>query len=131
IYAGSDLFLMPSRFEPCGLGQMMALRYGTIPIVRATGGLKDSVHGYASSDPKAANGFVFEEYSSGELLNTLRQAVEVYREPVRWKQLTGNAFRSDYSWPQSARRYDLLYQEAVAALNAAQKPLALDCPNAG
>jgi len=130
IYAGSDMFLMPSRFEPCGLGQMMALRYGTIPIVRATGGLADSVRGYGSESPKLANGFVFRDYSSSALLDTVRQAVELYRQPGKWKQLMANAFRSDFSWPRSAQRYVSLYSDAVAARHSGQQPLALDCPDA-
>jgi len=111
IYAGADLFLMPSRYEPCGLGQMIALRYGTIPVVRATGGLADTVH----EEGPQPNGFVFEEYSVEALLAALRRALEAYADPERWAGLVANALACDYSWDASAREYVALYEEAAAA----------------
>ncbi len=112
IYAGSDLFLMPSRFEPCGLGQMISLRYGTIPIVRATGGLADTVHDF---DPQArpdGNGFVFEEYTSEALLATVRRAVAAFQDGKDWCPLIQRALRGDFSWTRSAEQYVTLYTEA-------------------
>ena len=130
IYAGSDMFLMPSRFEPCGLGQMMALRYGTVPIVRATGGLADSIRGYAAGAVKEANGFVFNEYSADALLHTVGEAVRLFHLPARWKQLVQRCLACDFSWTQSARRYERLYAEAVAARGGGHHPLLLERRNA-
>lgn len=126
IYAGSDMFLMPSRFEPCGLGQMMALRYGTIPIVRATGGLADTVRDYCSSDSDDANGFVFKQYSTDALLRCVIDAVSVFRRPAAWSRLVSRAVRGDFSWNRSASRYEALYREAIAAKSAGRKPLAME-----
>ncbi len=108
IYAGADMFLMPSRYEPCGLGQMIALAYGTVPIVRSTGGLADTVHATGA----ATNGFSFEEYSTEALRGALKQALDAYRDSQRWRRLMANAFACDYSWTASARRYQELYQAA-------------------
>ncbi|NOK61220.1 MAG: glycogen synthase [Chloroflexi bacterium AL-W] len=113
IYAGSDMFLMPSRFEPCGLGQMIALRYGSIPIVRETGGLADTVTNF---DPATdiGNGFSFQPYDSMALYATLVRALETYRHPRVWKQLVLRAMSADHSWQTSARRYEDLYRRAMA-----------------
>ncbi len=124
IYAGSDMFLMPSRFEPCGLGQMMALRYGTVPVVRATGGLADSIQDYGA-DPANGNGFVFKPYSPAALLRSVIDAVAVYRRPSEWSALAKRAMGCDFSWTRSARRYEALYEDAAEAVRAAEKPLAL------
>jgi starch synthase len=114
IYAGSDLFLMPSRYEPCGLGQMIAMRYGTLPVVRATGGLADSV-AEKKRPGMQPNGFVFEDYTSVALLGALERAVTVYRkQPKVWAQLVQNAFATDFSWDASAGEYEKLYAAAVA-----------------
>jgi starch synthase len=114
IYAGSDFFLMPSRFEPCGLGQLIAMRYGTIPLVRATGGLADTVHD-VSQNPEAGNGFVFTEYSAGALLDAVRRALALYRQqPIAWAQLVRRVMEADYSWSKSAASYVELYQRALA-----------------
>ncbi|MCX7599415.1 MAG: glycogen synthase [Armatimonadetes bacterium] len=110
IYAGADMFLMPSRFEPCGLGQMIALRYGTIPIVRATGGLADTVH----EDGPHANGFVFTDYSALALRAALDRAIAAYRDKRLWARLVANAMACDFSWGASARRYLQLYEGALA-----------------
>jgi starch synthase len=108
IYAGSDLFLMPSRFEPCGLGQMIAMRYGTIPVVRKTGGLADTVENL-SPDGKKGTGFSFDNYRAEELLFTLKRAVEAYHQPKLWKDLVQRAMRQDFSWNLSAEKYLDLY----------------------
>lgn len=104
-YAGCDIFLMPSAFEPCGLGQMIAMRYGTVPLVRKTGGLADTV-------TDGENGFVFEERTPEGLLETLRRAKAVYDQPEEWHRLRGRAFESDFSWRRSAREYENLYSAA-------------------
>lgn len=115
IYAGSDMFLMPSRFEPCGLGQMIALRYGTIPIVRETGGLADTVRNF---DPMTGegNGFSFRPYDSMALYAAIVRAMENYRYRNTWKQLILRAMGADHSWDASARRYVDLYRRAIATL---------------
>ncbi len=112
IEAGCDLFLMPSRYEPCGLNQMYSLRYGTVPVVRATGGLADTVSDF---DPatREGNGFVFHEYQPTEMMNALRRALAVYRQPHVWSQLRANGMGADFSWRASAEGYDRLYDEAL------------------
>jgi starch synthase len=114
IYAGSDLFLMPSRFEPCGLGQMFALRYGTIPIVRATGGLKDSVHDFDPDLLPEGNGFVFSQYTPEELLQTIIRAVNTLRNPEHRRTLLLRALGCDFSWERSAIQYVSLFRQAVS-----------------
>ncbi|PIS19095.1 MAG: glycogen synthase GlgA [Zetaproteobacteria bacterium CG12_big_fil_rev_8_21_14_0_65_55_1124] len=108
IYAGGDIFLMPSRFEPCGLGQLMAMRYGNIPVVRATGGLKDTVTDYAQDKPNAT-GFAFEEANPAAFRAAVSAAVEVWRKPASWKRIVSNAVRRDSSWDASASTYLELY----------------------
>jgi starch synthase len=112
IYAGSDMYLMPSRMEPCGLGQLISLRYGTIPIVRATGGLADTVHDW---DPRSrsGNGFVFGAYDHMALLTVIIRALETYRYREVWHDLMVRAMSADHSWEASARRYVDLYQRAI------------------
>ncbi|PIY96884.1 MAG: starch synthase [Candidatus Kerfeldbacteria bacterium CG_4_10_14_0_8_um_filter_42_10] len=112
IYAGSDLFLMPSRFEPCGLGQMIAMRYGTVPIVRATGGLKDTVQNF-NPQTKTGTGFVFQNYESQELLATIKKALTVFSDQNSWNKLIQNSMSQDFSWLHSAQRYLALYQKAL------------------
>ncbi|NLO73410.1 MAG: glycogen synthase [candidate division WS1 bacterium] len=113
IYAGSDMFLMPSRYEPCGLGQMIAMRYGTLPVVRATGGLADSVIEKPRRGQKQ-NGFVFEAYTSAALVEALLRAAELYRrKPKVWAELVQNALGTDFSWDQSAGEYEKLYAAAL------------------
>jgi len=123
IYSGSDLFLMPSRFEPCGLGQMMALRYGTIPIVRSTGGLADSIVGFGSGRSANANGFVFDDYGPEALLETIKSAVKLFRKPAQWKQLVQRGMCCNFSWERSAVRYEAIYTEAVNARKSGLRPL--------
>lgn len=109
IYAGSDLFLVPSRYEPGGLGPMISLRFGTIPIVRETGGLVDTVQEF---NPKTGqgNGFVFSGYHASDLLATMRRAVQVYRNEKLWAKLMSNGMECDFSWSVSARCYAALYE---------------------
>ncbi len=108
IYAGSDMFLMPSRYEPCGLGQLISLRYGTIPIVRKTGGLADTIAEY---NPKTeqGNGFVFEKYDAKELLRAIGRALDLYKNKNAWRKLVLNAMKCDFSWEGSAKKYIELY----------------------
>ncbi len=112
IYAGADMFLMPSRFEPCGLGQMISLRYGTIPIVRQTGGLADSIAPYDAARG-AGNGFVFREYKPGALYDAVRQAVEAFQDAEAWRALVARVMQQDWSWSRSAGAYAALYAEAL------------------
>ncbi len=112
IYAGSDLFLMPSRFEPCGLGQLIALRYGSIPIVRETGGLKDTVQNF---DPQTSNGngFTFQNYDAMAMYTAIVRAIETYHYREIWKTLIQRAMSADYSWSVSAAKYVDLYHRAL------------------
>jgi starch synthase len=112
IYAGCDLFLMPSRYEPCGLGQMNSLRYGTVPVVRRTGGLADTV---ADFDPRTGSGtgFLFEEYSSAALVNCLLRVLEVMGDVKMWKHLVRNGMKQDFSWERSAKEYVKVYRKAM------------------
>ncbi|MCF8177446.1 MAG: glycogen synthase GlgA [Sulfuritalea sp.] len=108
ITAGADLFVMPSRFEPCGLNQMYSMRYGTIPVVRATGGLADTV--IDAADEKKGNGFVFGESSSEALLQTLQRATKAWSDPKLWRRLQKHGMARDSSWDTAARQYAELYQ---------------------
>lgn len=108
IYAGSDMFLMPSRFEPCGLSQMIAQRYGTLPIVRVTGGLEDSVIGYPY---EGANGFKFWDYDQSNMINGINYAREVFKDTKEWKKLIKNAMETDNSWTTRAHAYLNVYKE--------------------
>ncbi len=114
IYAGSDMFLMPSLYEPCGLGQLISYKYGTVPIVRKTGGLADTV-----IDGKT--GFVFEEYTASALLDAIRRAVEAYKDKKKWKALAVHDMGLDYSWNASAKKYIELYEKAGSKLPAKPK----------
>lgn len=114
IYAGSDMFLMPSRFEPCGLGQLIAMRYGTVPVVRATGGLADTVHDYNPATG-SGNGFVFSEYNGRALYHAVARALKVYRDdPGQWLRLVKNCMELDFSWARSGVEYIQLFQEAIS-----------------
>ncbi len=110
IYAGADLFLMPSKSEPCGLSQMVALRYGTIPIVRETGGLRDSVR---DSGDNEGNGFVFSSYNAHDMLHAIRRAVEGYNDKDGWQILVKRAMDSDNSWGKSANEYIKMYKDVL------------------
>ncbi len=108
-YAGADVFMMPSQFEPCGLAQMMAMRYGTLPMVRETGGLRDTVKGYWDHGTDAC-GFSFKDFDTNALITTVDQAIALwYDEPEKWKKLQLNAMSQDFSWDASAEKYRELY----------------------
>ncbi len=110
IYAGADIFLMPSQSEPCGLAQMISMRYGTIPVVRETGGLKDTVIPFISWEG-TGNGFTFAAYNAHDMLHVIRQAEETYRNKEQWKVVTTNAMNTDFSWNGPAREYLALYRK--------------------
>ena len=114
IEAGSDIFLMPSRFEPCGLNQIFSLRYGTVPVVRAVGGLDDTVENYDSNGAgeHKGDGFKFAEYSGVELLGAIRRSLAAYRDPAAWRALQANGMSRDFSWKTSAASYVTLYEAA-------------------
>lgn len=110
IYSGSDLFLMPSKSEPCGLSQMIAMRYGTVPIVRRTGGLADSVKS-CQLGQNDGTGFIFDNYNADDMLYVIRQAVEMYQShPENFRAVQKNGMTADFSWEQSARQYRKLYE---------------------
>jgi starch synthase len=110
IYAGADALLVPSRYEPCGLVQMIAMRYGCVPIVRATGGLKDTVF---EDGAEQSNGFVFDQANSLPLADAIRRALVTYQDHPRWQELQLHGMQKDFSWERSAREYNLLYQELM------------------
>jgi starch synthase len=112
IEAGADMFLMPSKFEPCGLNQMYSLRYGTVPVVRAVGGLADTVRDY-SARSTTSTGFVFKEYTADAFLKALWRALEVFHKPERWRALQAAGMREDNSWDHSAREYVTIYSRAI------------------
>lgn len=118
IEAASDIFLMPSRFEPCGLNQLISLRYGTVPVVRATGGLADTVKEY---DPRTGtgNGFVFHEFNSMGLFNATKRALELFQNKEKWRNLQITGMSQDFSWAASARNYSSLYKKIVEIRKAA------------
>jgi starch synthase len=104
IYAGSDIFLMPSKYEPCGLGQIISLKYATIPLVFKTGGLADTV----TED----NGFLFDNYRKEDLLETMDKAIKAFKNKKRWAELIEKAMQCDFSWEESAKKYLELYKRA-------------------
>ncbi|MBQ8690118.1 MAG: glycogen synthase [Clostridia bacterium] len=110
MYAAADIFLMPSKSEPCGLAQMIACAYGTVPVVRAVGGLYDSIKPYGS---EGANGFTFNNYNAHELLFTLKNALSVYNNPKEWAILRKSAIDTDFSWDKSAAKYIELYNVLI------------------
>jgi starch synthase len=112
IYAASDMFLMPSLFEPCGLGQLIALRYGSIPIVRETGGLKDTVTPYNEYD-ETGNGFGFKNYRFEELLNIIKYALKIYENKDKWNNIVRQAMSADNSWEKSAKEYIEIYNKLI------------------
>ncbi|MCA9107563.1 MAG: glycogen synthase GlgA [Planctomycetales bacterium] len=118
IEAGSDMFLMPSRYEPCGLNQLYSLKYGTVPIVHETGGLADTIVDFTGDAARdgASNGFQFREYRSEALLETVRRALEVFtHHPDQWGRLVECGMRQDWSWSRSARQYVSLYEQLAAS----------------
>ena len=110
IEAGADMFLMPSLYEPCGLNQMYSMRYGTVPIVRATGGLDDTVQNYEETSGRG-NGFKFQEYRSSALLDKIREALYFYGKPKAWQQIQRNGMMMDNSWSAAAQKYIEIYKE--------------------
>jgi starch synthase len=125
IEAGADMFLMPSRYEPCGLNQIYSMKFGTVPVVRATGGLDDTVEAF---DGKNGTGFKFSEYSSAALLAAIRQAVETYRQPKVWQRLMLNGMRKDFSWGNSAKQYVKIFQEVKRLRGKAKTELPASTP---
>jgi starch synthase len=117
IEAGSDFFLMPSLYEPCGLNQMYSLRYGTVPIVRAVGGLADTVHEYDPATGRG-NGFVFEDYRPEAMLAAIGRGLEVYARKRAWKKLISTIMQIDHSWTRAAGDYEDAYRRAVATARA-------------
>ncbi|MCX8160475.1 MAG: glycogen synthase GlgA [Candidatus Saccharicenans sp.] len=113
IYAGSDFFLIPSRYEPCGLTQMYSLRYGTVPIVRSTGGLRDTVSEFNPSTLQG-NGFLFQDYQTGSLVEAVSRALAFYRKEPFWSRLVDNGLSSDFSWEKSAEDYFDLYCQMLS-----------------
>jgi starch synthase len=111
IYAGSDIFLMPSKTEPCGLAQMISLRYGTVPIVRATGGLKDSIIDYGDEN---GIGFTFQTYDADDMFASIERAYDLYQDKKAWNALMNRAMKADFSWNVSARLYIGLYEELLS-----------------
>jgi len=110
IYAGADIFLMPSQAEPCGLSQMIAMRYGTVPVVRETGGLKDTVTAY-NPDNDEGCGFSFANYNKDDMLHTMYQAISLYQDnPKAWRTLQNRGMTADFSWTRSAKKYADLYR---------------------
>jgi starch synthase len=114
IEAGSDMFLMPSRYEPCGLNQIYSLKYGTVPIVRATGGLDDTIEPWDARTGKGT-GFKFTEYSGESLLLTIKQALHAFRDQSSWQQLMRNGMKKDFSWDASAKEYVRIYEKVRQA----------------
>ncbi len=117
IYAGCDIFLMPSRFEPCGLGQMIAMRYGAVPVVHRTGGLADTVTDYHER-PDRATGFAFSPFTPEACLDGLRRALGVFRDREAWTALQTRGMKADFSWKASAKRYVELYRRAIELHNS-------------
>ena len=113
IYAACDYFLMPSLFEPCGLGQMIAQRYGTLPIVRRTGGLKDSVINYDGSNVDSSNGYGFDAYSVSEMINTVNYAYDNYLDKKTHRKLVKNAVNTDNTWLKSMNEYMQVYKQLI------------------
>ena len=120
IYAGADIFLMPSRFEPCGLSQLIAMRYGTIPIVRATGGLQDTVKSaavirglFGVKKEVEGTGFLFYSQTVDKFITTVRRALKLYSQKKLWRQLQINAMKQDFSWRESAQKYIELYKKIL------------------
>jgi starch synthase len=114
VYAGSNLFLMPSKWEPCGLGQLIAMRYGTAPVVRRTGGLADTVTNL-TQDMKRGTGFMFDEFAAEKLVATMARAVEYYRDRVAWTRMAQRIMKQDFGWARPAIEYERVYEKALEA----------------
>ncbi|OAM92557.1 starch synthase [Pelosinus fermentans] len=112
IYAGADMFLMPSLYEPCGIGQLIAMRYGCLPIVREIGGLRDTVRSY-NQEICEGNGFTFVNYNAHEMADTINWALKTFQDKECWNKIVKNAMLSDYSWQKSAKEYKEMYQKLI------------------
>jgi len=112
ILAGADIFLIPSRYEPCGLTQMYALKYAAVPVVRATGGLNDTVTQYNKKTGKG-NGFKFGSYKARAFLRAIRQAVSLYADSKMWRKIISNGMSADFSWDSSAQKYEEIYESLL------------------
>lgn len=113
LYAGADLFMMPSRYEPCGLSQLISMRYGCVPIARATGGLADTIH-YAPRKPRESTGILFNKPIPSAFAAALKRMCRLYQKPDLWSQIQINGMQADFSWENSARKYVAVYQELLA-----------------
>ena len=121
VESGADMFLMPSRFEPCGLNQIYSLRYGTVPIVRRTGGLADTINSATSKITNTsgiANGFLFDKADPHALLNVIKDALNLFQQPQKWRQLMKQGMSEDFSWSRSAKSYLALYEQAQERKNS-------------
>jgi starch synthase len=116
IEAGADMFLMPSRYEPCGLNQIYSLKYGTVPIVRATGGLDDTIESF-DLENGTGTGFKFVEYSGTALVQTVRRALQLFEDERIWQRIQLNGMAKDFSWKGSAKEYEKVYAAALASRN--------------
>jgi starch synthase len=114
IEAGSDMFLMPSKYEPCGLNQMYSLVYGTVPIVRETGGLADTVIKF-NDKTEEGNGFVFKKYNAAEMLKEIKRAVKTFGNNKTWQKIMRAGMKSDFSWDSSAKKYIELYKTMLSS----------------
>jgi starch synthase len=112
VAAGADVVLIPSRYEPCGLNQLYSFRYGSVPVVRATGGLRETVKPFDAKSLRG-NGFVFREYSSESLVEAVKRALRYYSRPGLWKKIIANGLKEDFSWERAARRYVKLYERSI------------------
>ena len=112
IYAGADMFLMPSKSEPCGLSQMIASRYGTVPSVRECGGLYDTIHAYNKFTGEG-NGFSFANYNAHEMMGVIRNAMQLFTDRRKWNRLVRNVMKVDFSWQVSAQKYIELYKSLL------------------
>lgn len=116
IEAGADIFLMPSKYEPCGLNQIYSLKYGTVPVVRKTGGLADTVWDWHENNHygyDTGTGFSFHDYTAGALTSTVQRAVAAYYDKPLWYKIMVNGMTKDYSWESSAKQYEGMYQTAL------------------
>jgi len=112
IAAGADIFLIPSLYEPCGLNQLYSFRYATVPVVRGTGGLAETVRPFHQETSKG-NGFVFKEYSSAAMLQALKEALKYYKNVSLWKKILAEGLKKNFSWENAAKRYVRLYENAL------------------
>jgi starch synthase len=113
IEAGADIFLMPSHYEPCGLNQIYSLKYGTVPVVRKTGGLADTVFDWEEAGEEKGNGFSFSEYSGSAMFGALQRAIDAFQDKILWRKIQQNGMKNIFSWENAAREYINLYKKAL------------------